>query len=137
MIYSSKYVFRNTLYSFEALLYPIFFPSFLCSAGGVRTLNLHKSWYGGIRKLHFDSKGAIHKGCLHIRGRGGEGRGSGKSGQTWTGGMGVVSQMWTSAWKKNYSYHICEICSDKWNLFFFQIMILEHLHFRLANHACV
>ena len=77
MIYSSKYVFRNTLYSFEALLYPIFFPSFLCSAGGVRPLNLHKSWYGGIRKLHFDSKGAIHKGCLHIRG-GGRGGGQAK-----------------------------------------------------------
>ena len=45
--------------------------------------------------------------------------------------------MWTSAWKKNYSYHICEIYSDKWNIFFFQIMILEHLHFCLANHACV
>ena len=24
----------------------------------------------------------------------------------------MVSQMWTSAWKKNYSYHICEIYSD-------------------------
>ena len=44
------------------------------------------------------------------------GRGSGKSEQMWTGvggGGGVVSQMWTSAWKKNYSYHICEIYSDK------------------------
>ena len=26
---------------------------------------------------------------------------------------------------------------EKWNLFFFQIMILEHLHFCLTNHACV
>ena len=26
---------------------------------------------------------------------------------------------------------------EKWNLFFFQIMILEHLHFCFANHACV
>ena len=24
----------------------------------------------------------------------------------------MVSQMWTSAWKKNYSYNICEIYSD-------------------------
>ena len=57
--------------------------------------------------------GAIHKGCLHIRGRGeGSGGGSGKSGQMQTGGGGVVSQMWTSAWKKNHSYHICEIYLD-------------------------
>ena len=27
-------------------------------------------------------------------------------------GEEVVSQMWTSAWKKNYSYRICEIYSD-------------------------
>ena len=26
---------------------------------------------------------------------------------------------------------------EKWNLFFFQIMILEHLHFCFANHGCV
>ena len=26
---------------------------------------------------------------------------------------------------------------EKWNLFFFQIMILEHLHFCLTIHACV
>ena len=35
--------------------------------------------------------------------------------QKWTNadwGRVVVSQMWTSAWKKNYSYHICEIYSD-------------------------
>ena len=25
---------------------------------------------------------------------------------------GLVSLMWTSAWKKNYSYHICEIYSE-------------------------
>ena len=34
--------------------------------------------------------------------------------QTWTNadrGRGV-SQMWMCAWKKNYSYHICEIYSD-------------------------
>ena len=43
-------------------------------------------------------------------GGGGGGRQKGKEGD---GGGGVVSQMWTSAWKKNYSYHICEICSDK------------------------
>ena len=48
------------------------------------------------------AQGAIHK----------LGRGSGKSGQMRTGGGGVVSQMWTSAWKKNYSYHIYEIYSD-------------------------
>ena len=46
--------------------------------------------------------------------------GSGKSGQMRTGGGGVVSQMWMSTWKKNYSYHIC-----------------EQLHFCFANHACV
>ena len=27
-------------------------------------------------------------------------------------GGGVVSQMWTSTWRKKYSYHICEIYSD-------------------------
>ena len=35
--------------------------------------------------------------------------------EKWTNadrGRGVVSQMWTSAWIKNYSYHICEIYSD-------------------------
>ena len=73
---------------------------------------------------------AIHEGRPHIRGEGVR--------QKWTNvdrsrGGGVVSQMWTSTWKKNYSYHICEIYSDKWNLFFFQIMILEHFHFCLAN----
>ena len=51
--------------------------------------------------------GAIHKGCLHIRGEGGQAK-VGKCGQ----GEGVVSQTWTSTWKKNYSYHICEIYSD-------------------------
>ena len=45
-------------------------------------------------------------------GGGGRGEESGKSGQMRTGGGGVVSQMWMSAWKKNYSYHICEIYSD-------------------------
>ena len=58
-------------------------------------------------------KGPSIKDVCTLGGGGWEGRGSGKSGQTWTGGMGVVSQMWTSAWKKNYSYHICEIYSDK------------------------
>ena len=38
----------------------------------------------------------------------------GKSGQMRTGGGEVVSHMWTSAWKKNYSYHICEIYSDNY-----------------------
>ena len=52
--------------------------------------------------------GAIHKGCPYIMG----GDGSGKSGQMQTGGVWVVNQMSTSAWKKNYSYHICEIYSD-------------------------
>ena len=47
------------------------------------------------------------QGAIHTLGRG-----SGKSGQMRTGGGGVVSQMWTSAWKKNYSYHIYEIYSD-------------------------
>ena len=49
--------------------------------------------------------GTIHKACLHIR-RGRAVR------QKWINtdrGREVVSQMWTSAWKKNYSYHICEI----------------------------
>ena len=32
---------------------------------------------------------------------------------------------------------VCNLVIEKWNLFFFQIMILEHLHFCLANHACV
>ena len=40
------------------------------------------------------------------------GGGSGKSEQIRTGGEEVVSQMWTSARKNNYSYHICEIYSD-------------------------
>ena len=39
--------------------------------------------------------GAIHKGCPHIRGGGGQAKVE-KCGQ----GEGVVSQMWTSAWKK-------------------------------------
>ena len=54
--------------------------------------------------------GIIHKECPHIR-RGGR-RGVR---QKWTNadrGEGVVSQMWTSAWKKNYSYHIYKIYSD-------------------------
>ena len=51
--------------------------------------------------------GTIHKGCPHIRGGRGQAKVD-KCGQ----GEGVVSQMWTSAWKKNYSYHICEIYSD-------------------------
>ena len=38
----------------------------------------------------------------------------------------MVSQMWASAWKKNYSYHICEIYPD-----------FGKLAFCLANHACV
>ena len=55
--------------------------------------------------------GAIHKGCPHIRGGEGGQVKVGKYGQgEW--GEGVVSQMWTSARKKNYSYHICEIYSD-------------------------
>ena len=165
---------------------------------------------GKSKEKEKTKKGPIHKGCPHIRGE------WSKSGQMRTGGGGrVVSQMWTSAWKKNYSYHICEIYSDnlavclykifilllfnkecmernemtsfrilswfecflrffqtrittinfdwqktrtyfsnnnivlfvfllfyvtgagKWNIFFFQRMILEHLHFCLANHACV
>ena len=51
---------------------------------------------------------AIHKGCPHISGEEGQvkvdkcGQGEGR----------VVSQIWTSAWKKNYSYHICEMYSD-------------------------
>ena len=35
-------------------------------------------------------------------------------------GEGVVSQIWMPVWKKNCNYHIC-----------------KHLHFCLANHACV
>ena len=49
---------------------------------------------------------AIHKGCVHIRGV--------EVRQKWTNadsgrGRGRFSQMWTSALKKYYSYHICEI----------------------------
>ena len=51
--------------------------------------------------------GAIHKGCPHIRGEGGQAKVD-KCGQ----GEGMVSQMWASAWKKYYSYHTCEIYSD-------------------------
>ena len=43
------------------------------------------------------------------------GGGGGGVRQKWTKAdreRGVVSQMWTYAWKKNYSYHICEICSN-------------------------
>ena len=47
--------------------------------------------------IHIFALGAIHKGCPHI-GRGGGG--VSQSGQMRTGGGGVVSQMWTSAWKK-------------------------------------
>ena len=57
--------------------------------------------------------GVIHKGCPHIRvGGGGEG-GQAKVDKCGDSGRGVVSQMWTSAWKKNYGYHICEIYSYK------------------------
>ena len=42
-------------------------------------------------------KGPIHKGCLHISGRG---EGVGKKWANADRGERVVSQIWTSVWKK-------------------------------------
>ena len=39
-------------------------------------------------------------------------------------GKGVLSQMWTSAWEKNHSYHICEIYSDNLAVYLYKIFIL-------------
>ena len=55
--------------------------------------------------------GAIHKGCPHID-EGGEGGGSGKSGQMRTVGGGWLAKCGRPLGKKNYSYHICQIYSD-------------------------
>ena len=82
---------------------------------------------GKSKEKEKTKKGPIHKGCPHIRGE------WSKSGQMRTGGGGrVVSQMWTSAWKKNYSYHICEIYSDNLAVCLYKIFILL-----LFNKECM
>ena len=61
-------------------------------------------------------------------GQEGGGGGSGKSGQMQTGGGVVVSQMWMSALKKNYSYHICEIYS-------YNLAVCLHIKFSFCLYS--
>ena len=68
--------------------------------------NIHKKTH--VLESLFN-KGAIHKGSRHIRGGGG----SGKSGKIQTGRGGGGKPNVDVRLEKNYSYHICEIYSDK------------------------
>ena len=58
--------------------------------------------------------GAIHKGCPHIRGKGGQAKVD-KCGQGEGGGW--LTKCGHPLGKKNYSYHICEIYSHKLALY--------------------
>ena len=85
---------------------------FLFSSSVMHSVEMLEKW-GFTVALNFLLLGSSIKDVRTLGwGGGGEG-GQAKVDKCGDSGRGVVSQMWTSAWKKNYGYHICEIYSYK------------------------